>query len=696
MKAKEANLLRFLHGAKQFIIPIYQRTYSWQLKQCKQLLKDIIGINADDNRPGHFIGSVVYFEQDIHTVSEVPQLLVIDGQQRLTTITLIIAAMVDYLKTNTEAKIDTNHKKLRNYYLVNAEEDGELYHKLILTKRDKETLKAVIGGKPLPPNTSPRIKDNFEFFKAQITEENIGAIYSGLQKLFIVDVALERGKDNPQLIFESLNSTGLELSQADLIRNYVLMGQEPKLQKHLYETYWYPMEQTFGNKYALIFDSFMRHYLTVKTGKIPNKDAVYEKYKEYTQGNVIHDGIEDMIKDVFSYATYYANMALSIEPVKNLQKAFKDLSVLRVDVAYPLLLELYKDYNDKLLTAEELLEIVRLIESYVFRRVICGIPTNSLNKTFAGFMKSIKKDKYLESIKAAFLLLSSYRRFPTDTEMQREMLIKDVYNFRSRNYLLRKLENEGRKESVNVEEYTIEHILPQNPNLSEEWQKELGEDYQVIQEKYLHTIGNITLTGYNSELSDRPFAIKKTMEGGFKDSPLRLNRSVADKDQWNEDAIIHRADTLISKTTKIWKQPHLDKTVLEEYKVQKSDKGKTEYTLEHHNLAPKMLELYQSIKKRILNLDTSVSEEYKKLYIAFKTSTNFVDIVPQKKRLRLSLNMRIDEINDPKELCQDVTNLGRWGNGDVQVSLSSIEELDDVMDLIHQAYDKHSESVVVE
>ncbi len=691
MKAKEANLLRFLHGAKQFIIPIYQRTYSWQLKQCKQLLKDIISINADDNRPGHFIGSVVYFEQDIHTVSEVPQLLVIDGQQRLTTVTLIIAAMVQYLKDHPDTSIDTNQKKLRNYYLVNAEEDGDLYHKLVLTKRDKETLMALIQGTPLPSHSSPRVKDNFEFFKSQITGENIGVIYNGIQKLFIVDVALERRKDNPQLIFESLNSTGLELSQADLIRNYVLMGQEQKLQKHLYETYWYPMEQTFGNKYASVFDSFMRHYLTVKTGKIPRQDEVYEKYKEYTQGNVVHDGVEDMVKDVFNYATYYARMALFIEPEKDLQQAFRDLSILKVDVAYPLLLELYRDYQDHLLTADELLEIVRLIESYVFRRVICGIPTNSLNKTFAGFMKSIKKDRYLESVKAEFLLLTSYRRFPTDAEMRREMLIKDVYNFRSRNYLLRKLENEARKEKVNVEEYTIEHILPQNPNLSEQWQQELGENYEAIQEKYLHTIGNITLTGYNSELSDRPFGIKKTMEGGFRDSPLRLNRSVADKEVWNESAITSRAEALINKAISIWVQPQLNETVLNGYRQQKSDKRKPKYTLDHYKMGDDILRLYQSLKKRILNIDTGVSEEYKKLYVAFKTSTNFVDVVPQKKRLRLSLNMRMDEVNDPKELCKDVSQLGRWGNGDVEVGLSSSDELDDVMDLIHQAYEKHTE-----
>ena len=268
MKATESNLLKFLQGAKQFIIPIYQRTYSWQIKQCDKLLKDILNINDDKKRPAHFIGSVVYFEQNIHNQSEVPKLLVIDGQQRLTTIMLLIAAMVEYLEKNEDVKMDTTPKKLRNYYLVNSEEEKDLYFKLLLTRKDKEVLKSIVKKIEFVETESPRLSNNFNFFKSKVTKENIQNVYNGIQRLFIVDVALERGKDNPQLIFESLNSTGLELSQADLIRNYVLMGQEPKLQEHLYESYWYLMEKNFGNKYAILFDGFMRHYLTVKTGSI--------------------------------------------------------------------------------------------------------------------------------------------------------------------------------------------------------------------------------------------------------------------------------------------------------------------------------------------------------------------------------------------------------------------------------------------
>ena len=211
-------------------------------------------------------------------------------------------------------------------------------------------------------------------------------------------------------------------------------------------------------------------------------------------------------------------------------------------MAYPLLLELYDDYAAQRLSRENFIAILRLVESYVFRRLICGIPTNTLNKTFATFSREIDKDNYLESVKAAFLLKDSYRRFPKDAEFWYQFTVKDIYNLRVRNHLLDKLENHGRKERVDVGAYTIEHIMPQNENLSADWQQDLGEDWQKIQAEYLHTIGNLTLTGYNSELSDRPFKEKRDMLGGFKDSPIRLNRSLANLDHWNEEQINQTSD----------------------------------------------------------------------------------------------------------------------------------------------------------
>ena len=523
--------------------------------------------------------------------------------------------------------------------------------------------------------------------KGKISKENVKEVYNGVLRLFIVDVALEKDKDNPQLIFESMNSTGLDLSQADLIRNYILMGQDIKLQTELYEKYWFPMEQSYGNEYATKFDWFMRDYLSVKTGAIPRIDKVYEEFKTYVQSNKAPKTITEVVQDIFKYSGYYVNMVLRKEANTDLKKLFTNILKLKVDVSYPFLLPVYNDYATEIITIEDFKEIIKLVENYVFRRAICGIPTNSLNKTFATLYKSINPSHYLESLKVTFQLMENYKRFPNDTEFEKEIGLKDVYNFRSRNYLLHNLENYNRKEIVNTDDYTIEHIMPQNPKLNAKWQAMLGDNWQEVQKKYLHTLGNLTLTGYNPELSDNPFDIKKSIDGGFDHSPLRLNSFMQKVNVWNEEKIQERAVELAAKASKIWVAPNLSQEILDKYK-RSEEKEVSVYTIENYeHLKGDMLELYYALKKRVLNIDASVKEEYKKLYIAFKSNTNFVDIVPQKARLRLTLNIEFNQIDDPMGLCLDVTDKGRWGNGDIEVGISKMSELDNVMDLIQQAFD---------
>lgn len=614
MKASSNNLLSILKGPRQFVIPIYQRTYSWQLSQCNQLLNDILRISHDLSVQGHFIGSIVYFQESIHTVSDVPQLLVIDGQQRLTTVSLLIAAIADFIKEHP-IDIGTNTSRLQNYYLINSDEEGELRYKLLLTRKDKMTYINLLNGIPQTEQASQRIMENYTFFKSKINEENVAGIYSGVQRLFVVDVALEKEKGNPQLIFESMNSTGLDLSQADLIRNYILMGQEVHSQTELYEHYLYPMEQSYGNEYTTLFDSFMRDYLSVKTGSIPRINQVYKAFKSYIFSGKAADTITEIVKDIYTYASYYVNMVLHKEPDKLLCESFKRISQLRVDVSYPFLLPLYNDYVNGTLSKDDFHSALCLVESYVFRRAICGIPTNSMNKTFATLYKSFDKTKYLEGLQAAFLLLESYKRFPNDTEFSVFIQSKDVYNFRSRNYLLSHLENYTRKEPIATADYTIEHIMPQNPRLSGEWQEMLGDNWQETQNKYLHTLGNLTLTGYNSELSDRSFQEKKQMEGGFDDSPIRLNAFMRKTDCWNEENLLARAKVLAEKAVHVWQSPSLSAEILAIYKT--ADRVTAKYTLEQYDfLKGEMFTLYQALRKRILNIDPSVKEELKKLYIA--------------------------------------------------------------------------------
>lgn len=699
MKATEANLLKFLRKSPQFVIPIYQRNYSWTDTQCQQLWSDLLRAGRDDNINGHFIGSIVYVERGLSTVTTQEALLVIDGQQRLTTSTLLIAALAEHFdaKQLPELLDSFSARKLRNYYLLNPDEDGERHYKLILSETDKDTLLAILKKAPLPLEASSRIQQNYQLFQALIDkhQDELEAICQGLAKLLIVEVSLDRTQDNPQLIFESMNSTGLELSQADLIRNYILMGLEPQLQTELYKSYWRPMEKAFGQSaYVTHFDPFMRHYLTAKTGEIPNVREVYAAFKTFARSNPADTTA--LVADIHAYASYYCAMALGAETDAPLRQAFHDLRELKVDVAYPFLLDAYHDYKQGRLSADELLSIVRLVESYVFRRAICAIPTNSLNKTFAGLSRTLKKDRYLESVRAAFLLLPSYRRFPGDEEFQREIKQRDLYNFRSRSYWLRRLENHGRKERIVVEDYTIEHILPQNETLSAEWQAELGPNWQHIQQTWLHTLGNLTLTAYNSEYSDYPFAYKRDQvsnaEGkkiGFKYSALNINEGLGTQEKWDEEAIKARAERLACEATKVWAAPTLDSGVLDAYRPAAVKAGQQYGIDDHPYLASgPMRELFEALRKAVLELDPCVTEEYLKLYVAYKAETNFVDVVPQAKRLRLSLNMPFSEIDDPKGLCTDVTNLGRWGNGDVEVGLSSVEELPYVMGLIRQSFDR--------
>jgi uncharacterized protein with ParB-like and HNH nuclease domain/predicted transport protein len=692
MKATEAKLLDFLKKSPQFVIPIYQRTYSWTDLECRQLWDDILRTGQNDDISVHFIGSIVYIEKGLYQVSSQSPLLVIDGQQRLTTMFLIIEALSRHLG-DTEPLDGFSTKKLRNYYLLNPLEDDELRYKLLLTQTDKQSLLALVDQNPWPAEHSLRLKENFEFFEEKIKNlgDDLTPLCKGIAKLVIVDISLNRDRDNPQLIFESMNSTGRELSQADLIRNFILMGLESNHQTQLYNDHWRPMEVAFGqDAYGKHFDGFMRHYLTLKTSEIPNVRKVYEAFKAYAHSPKISvAGVDALVADIHAFADYYCAMALGVEPDQSLAAVFRDLRELKVDVAYPLLLELYHDYSVDLLSGEEFERVLRLVESYVFRRAVCAIPTNSLNKTFATFSRALNKDRYLESIQAHFQLLPSYRRFPCDDEFQREIKVRDLYNFRSRSYWLRRLENHDRKERVPVDEYTIEHILPQNENLSQQWREALGFEWQRVHETWLHTLGNLTLTGYNVEYSNRPFAEKRDMKGGFKESPLRVNEGLGMLNIWNEDAIKTRAERLAKIAQSVWVTPSLSVELLDGY-CHKKEKVETYSIDDHPNLASQkpMRPIFEALRKEILVLDPCVSEEFLKLYVAYKAETNFVDVIPQSKRLRLSLNMEFHEIHDPKGLAKDVTNLGQWGNGNVEVELNSIDDIPYVIGLVRQAFEK--------
>lgn len=692
MKATEANFLRFIHKSPRFVIPIYQRTYSWTERECRQLWDDIIRAGASPETKAHFMGSVVYIQDGLYHSTENSPLLVIDGQQRLTTIMLLVAALADELEKKPEDAREPiegfSPRKLRNYYLVNSEEDGERRYKLLLSQADRETFIAIVDRCTLPDGASLRVIENIALFRSWIASvSDLTVVCHGVAKLLIIDTSLTRGEDNPQLIFESMNSTGKELSQADLVRNFVLMGLEPRLQTRLYKDYWRPIEIEFGQQaYGEQFDAFMRHYLTLKTGEIPRQDEVYEAFKTHARTpSIAEAGTEELVKEIRSFAGYYCAMALGKETRSTLRDAFQDLRELKVDTAYPFLLEVYDDCAKGLISDAEFHEVVRLIETYVFRRAICAIPTNSLNKTFATFGKALKKSRYLESIQAHLLLLPSYRRFPKDDEFRRDFEVRDLYKSRIRSYWLRRLENYDRKERVVLDDYTIEHIMPQNENLSGRWKADLGAEWQRVHETWLHTLGNLTLTGYNSEYSDRPFTDKRDMTGGFKESPLRLNLGLGALDNWDEGQIKARAQRLSGMAVNVWRLPTLNAETLATYRKARS--VGSSYTINDHQnlLSANMRPIFEAFRREVLALDPCVTEEYLKLYVAYKAETNFVDVVPQASALRLSLNMKWPELIDHKGICSNVSGKGRWGNGDVEVRLTTLSDLPYVISLVRQS-----------
>ncbi len=699
MQAAETQILPLLNGKKQFIIPIYQRTYSWTRTQCEQLWNDIVRVAQDKEANSHFVGSVVYIQ---HGIVAIPQLLVIDGQQRLTTITLLLLALAQTAQ-HTETASEVSLEEIYDDYLINKHGKGDLRYKLLLTQSDRDILIKLIDTPDLMHDLKKnhRLLENYLFFEERIQQSSItlSSIALGIGKLSIVEIALGKD-DNPQLIFESLNSTGMDLSQADLIRNYVLMALPPEKQELLYKNYWYPMEQFFdGTDGIKLFDRFMRDYLTIKQGTIPNIDQVYATFKGYHRSKP-GLSIEELVKDIYRYARHFTCIALGNETDVNIKRALRRINALKVDVAYPFLLEVYDDYAHKLLAKDDFLTIIKLIESYVFRRAICGIPTNALNKVFVTLAREIDKQYYLESVKAAFLTRTTSARFPSDEEFREAFVIRDVYNFPRRSYLFENLENFGRKEHVYTDEYTIEHIMPRNPKLSWEWQQELGPNWKEVQQRYLHTIGNLTLTGYNSEYSDKMFSEKRTLpDKGFDYSPLHLNENLRNLEHWNEEEIKRRAQHLADIAVKVWSAPQ----VSTEYAQQFSKPAKVSVQIDTLDISKHPLlngipdniyTLFEQLRKRILNLDESVQEEYKKLYIAYKTDTNFVDITPQKKALRIWLNIPFAKISDPKHLCHDVTNVGHHGNGDIELSMTSLEQINDVMDLIRQSFELHQEDTL--
>lgn len=558
MKANEKYLIRFLESSDtNFVIPVYQRNYDWKKEQCKQLYDDLVSMIKNKYKT-HFFGTIVSIYNDS---AQNREYLIIDGQQRTTTISLLLMAIYDLLDKGRLQSNTIIKEKILNQYLINQYCNEECRIKLKPIKEDREAFERLFSKDDLLEDSNITI--NYRYFYERIIdgEISIDELYSAIERLMIVEIELKNGEDDPQLIFESLNSTGLDLTDADKVRNFILMNQPSKKQEELYNNYWHKVEKNTNYQVT----QFIRDYLTMKENKIPNINKIYVNFKRYIEQTEVN--IEECLKDMLKFSTYYKSLITNnLNNIKEVNQAIKHINKLEVTVSYPFLLSVINDFNSNIINKDELVEILKIVESYIMRRIICKAPTNALNKVFMNLSKEIKKipnykEHYVDIFKYVLINKKSSQRFPNDEEFKVKFLECDIYSWKSKNkvYLLEQLENYDNNEKVDIENLinektlSIEHIMPQT--LTPSWKVLLGERYNEIYEKYIGTIGNLTLTGYNSSLSNKSFVEKRDMEKGFKDSRLKLNKYLASIDEWNEKNINIRAEQLFKVASNIWIYP---------------------------------------------------------------------------------------------------------------------------------------------
>ena len=542
MEARKIKLLEFIgNGKKTFNIPVYQRNYDWKEEQCRKLFEDIQNIVKSDYEIEHFLGTVVYVSSKAEM--NFNEYILIDGQQRITSIMLLLKVL---------------HEKI-----TKEDYKEEIWEEYLTNKRvPEENLR--IRLKPVESNGMPYKKlieendisltsnvcKNYKIFEKMVEGSNYSPeeIYKALGKIELVYIQLEKGKksENPQMIFESLNSTGLSLTQGDLIRNYLLMNHEYEKQKMLYKNFWLEIEKKITNEKI---SDFVRDYLTMKNGTISNKNKVYEDFKKYIKQNDENMDEEGILEELKTYSEYYRWFLNGDSPNEKINEKLEEFRYLRNTTVYPLILSVFEDtYSYKNITENELLDILDLLISYIFRRSVCGYTTNSLNKIFASIVISLKNKDIYSQIEKNLMNKS----FPKDEEFRAEFMRCNFYKKGTEfcKYTLKSLEIFENKEQIYMENITIEHIMPQT--LNSEWRIELGNKFEQIHSEYINTIGNLTITAYNPELSNKSFSLKKEIYGN---SNIKMCREIVNYDEWRDIEIKDRATKLFEKARKIWILP---------------------------------------------------------------------------------------------------------------------------------------------
>lgn len=557
MKGSEAKLVSYMQGSdKRFVIPVYQRNYDWRQENCKQLFDDLVKIIRKD-RKSHFFGSIV----SVHSDGEYNEFQVIDGQQRLTTISLLFLAMYNLMKSGTIVPTQSNlADKIYKTYLIDEWQEDETRIKLKPVKNDQKAFGKLFKSEDeYIPESNLTI--NYNFFCDQIKKERItiDELYTAITRLEIINITLNQD-DNPQLIFESLNSTGVALSEGDKIRNFILMGLPTKEQNDYYEKYWNRIEVCTGYDVS----SFIRDYLSVKQQAISAISKVYITFKAYVEEENI--ATEDLLKDMLAYAKRYQILLKGKTADRALNSCIYRLNRLETTVTRPFFLEVLRIQEEGIITLAQVREIFLFTENYLFRRTICDLPTNALNKVFLMLHREIIRfdgstNDYVAKFKFALLAKKDRVKFPRDNEFIEAFSARQVYQMNSKNklYILERLENAGTVEVKDVYQscddgtYSIEHIMPQH--LTPAWIDALGAEYATIHEEWLHRLANLTLTGYNSKYSNNSFIDKRDCKNGFDQSGLRMNTWIAKQSKWTLAELNARNDMLMDRALEIWLIP---------------------------------------------------------------------------------------------------------------------------------------------
>ncbi len=695
MKAIDFPFTKIINGTTQFVIPVFQRDYTWDAEtQCAQLWRDVLRASRTSGERGHFLGSIVYIATG-DSLAGFTRWMLIDGQQRLTTLTLLLAALRDHISETkwSGGENDPTPKRIDAYFLKNVQEEGDREQKLVLRRHDQATLRAIVDGKEPPHEASDHIRDNYNYFREQLSAIDPADVYRGIARLLIVDVALDRQTDDPQLIFESLNSTGVDLSQADLIRNFILMRLPDKEQTELYETYWSKIEALFlGSEWT--FDAFARDYVALKTEASKQEKAgeIYYAFRDFFPTLTEKSGgLDKALADMMRHARHYAAFSIGRDVSGERGRLLAEIRR-HVDVPAILVMRLLECRDHlNVLSEKDFLEALRLIESYTVRRAICGYQTRSYWQIFANLAYGIGEQHPLNDLKVALARQHENYRFPSDAEFERTLKEGDLYGLRICRHLLEGLENYDTKEPTDTAGYSIEHIMPQNERLRRGWREMLGKNWKDIQKTWVHRLGNLTLTGYNSTYSDKDFAEKKTVDGGFSDSSVRLNKYVREQTVWTPREMSVRMDALAKRSLEVWPPLVVEQSLIAAADQLEKRKLAARRDVTKIKMTAAARGLFEELRTRVLALDSEILELAEPNSISFHGPAFFLEILPRRHKLTLLLALDFNEVvDDPLGLAKDATEKKFFVHasyeGGVSMSIWDVEAIQGALPLIRQAH----------